>query len=75
MSYFTVDDGSPDILSNAAARLTPDDAYTVGLSHNFPLGNGNVFSRIDYSYDGPYENSFCTNAFTFMAKSDDNSLS
>ena len=56
MSYFTVDDGSPDILSNAAARLTPDDAYTVGLSHNFPLGNGNVFSRIDYSYDGPYEN-------------------
>jgi iron complex outermembrane receptor protein len=55
MSYFTVDDGSPDILSNAAARLTPDDAYTVGLSHNFPLGNGNVFSRVDYSYDGPYE--------------------
>ena len=46
---------SPDILSNAAARLTPDDAYTVGLSHTFPLGNGNVFSRVDYSYDGPYE--------------------
>ena len=33
MSYFTVNDGSPDILSNAAARLTPDDAYTIGLSH------------------------------------------
>jgi hypothetical protein len=43
-----------DILSNAAARLTPDDAYTIGLSHNFPLGNGNMFSRVDYSYDGPY---------------------
>ena len=55
MSYFTVNDGSPDILSNAAARLTPDDAYTIGLSHNFPLGNGNMFSRVDYSYDGPYE--------------------
>ena len=55
MSYFTVDDGSPDILTNAAARLTPDDAYTIGLSHNYPLGNGNIFSRVDYSYDGPYE--------------------
>jgi hypothetical protein len=57
LSYMTIDDGSPDILSNAAPRLTPVDAYTVGLSHFFPLGNGNVFSRIDYSYDGPYENS------------------
>ena len=56
MSYFTVDDGSPDILSNAAARLTPDDAYTIGLSHNFPLGNGNMFSRVDYSYDGHHMN-------------------
>jgi iron complex outermembrane receptor protein len=56
LSYMTIDDGSPDILSNAAARLTPNDAYTIGLSHFFPLGNGNVFSRVDYSYDGPYEN-------------------
>ena len=55
MSYLTIDDGSPDILSNAAARLTPDDAYTIGLSHDIPLGNGNMFTRIDYSYDGPYE--------------------
>ena len=55
MSYMTINDGSPDILSNAAARLTPDDAYSVGLSHFFPLGDGNVFSRVDYSYDGPYE--------------------
>ena len=56
VSYMTIDDGSPDILSNAAPRLTPVDAYTIGLSHFFPLGNGNVFSRVDYSYDGPYEN-------------------
>ena len=55
MSYLTIDDGSPDILSNAAARLTPDDAYTIGLSHDIPFGNGNLFTRIDYSYDGPYE--------------------
>ena len=56
VSYMTIDDGSPDILSNAAPRLTPVDAYTIGLSHFFPFGNGNVFSRVDYSYDGPYEN-------------------
>ena len=55
MSYFTVDDGSPDIMTNAANRLTPSDAYTIGLSHFFPLGNGNVYSRIDYSYDNDYE--------------------
>lgn len=55
MSYLTIDDGAPAISSNAQNRLTPDDAYTVGLSHFFPLGNGNVFSRIDYSYDGSYE--------------------
>ncbi len=55
MSYFTVDDNEPPLMSNAGNRLTPSDAYTVGLSHFFPFANGNVFSRIDYSYDGDYE--------------------
>ena len=54
-AYVTIDDGSPDILSNAANRLTADDAYSVGLSHFFPLRDGKVFSRIDYSYDGKSE--------------------
>ena len=55
MSYFTLDDNEPPLMSNAANRLTPSDAYNVGLSHFFPYGNGNIFSRIDYSYDGAYE--------------------
>ena len=54
-SFYTIDDNEPDIASNAAARLTPNDAYTVGLSHQYPLAGGMVFTRLNYTYDGPYE--------------------
>ena len=54
-SYYTVDDNEPDISANAAVRLAPVDAYTVGLSHTYPMAGGMVFTRLNYSYDGPHE--------------------
>jgi hypothetical protein len=54
-SYYTVDDNEPDISANAAIRLAPADAYTVGLNHTYPMAGGMVFTRLNYSYDGPHE--------------------
>ena len=54
-TYMTIDDNDPPYLSFASARLTPNDAYTVGLTHMYPFSGGMLFTRLDYSYDGPYE--------------------
>ena len=55
LGYMKVDDDDADISTNAAVRLTPKMAYNVGLSHFMSLGNGQVHTRIDYSYDDEME--------------------
>jgi len=55
LGYMKLDDDDADISTNAAVRLTPKMAYNVGLSHFMSLGNGQVHTRIDYSYDDEME--------------------
>jgi len=53
-----IDDGDPAPETNAENRVSPDDAYVLGLSYFQPFMGGKLFSRLDYTYDeGNYQNS------------------
>ena len=53
-----IDDGDPAPETNAQNRVSPDDAYVLGLSYYQPFMGGKLISRLDYTYDeGNYQNS------------------